>query len=380
MTGSRESSMGQSEDKIVRTSALQGRMPAMSRMLPRGLRLRIRHPVKTRAALRRMVGIAESRPLDLNIDATNVCPLRCVFCPNSKTRRERHVMSQALFESLCAQYRDMGGGALGLSSMQADIFSDPLLSERLEVLRSYGDVFRPYTTTNLFGAARKSDAELIDLLCCLDYMEVSIGGLSSTEYKSMYGIDGFDTVLEQLKRLAALRQESGATTELALMIRTTDPLAISRSPVLEELRPHYRINEIRSDFFSWGGLITTADLPFGATVASPNQSRQRLDCVMPWSTLSVAADGIVVGCGCVDWERRHVIGDAARQSLNEIWTSVAAGEFRTCFSRGKVPGLCSDCSLYSERDVAFSQVALATYTPQDGLYYRYEAPTPRSRG
>jgi radical SAM protein with 4Fe4S-binding SPASM domain len=79
--------------------------------------------------------------------------------------------------------------------------------------------------------------------------------------------------------------------------------------------------------------------------------------------------GSVVGCGCVDWNSKHVVGNVQNTSLKQVWQSQNALEFRTAFSNNNVPNLCKDCSLYISVDHAFSRLPLKNYDPKNGLYY-----------
>lgn len=274
-----------------------------------------------------------------------------------------------LFEKICEDYYALGGGPVGVSAMQSDIFSDNLLMERLALLRKFKDRFILHTSTMLTGAAKLSDRELIGFLETFDCLDISIGGLSKEDYSLMYGINAFDTVIAQLFRIEEIVSRNNLTGKLALNFRTNDPGKISGNELLTRLGQTYIIQEIRHEFFSWGGMITQADLPAGTSLLKADNSTIRKDCVVPWATLCVTVDGSVVGCGCVDWEARHVIGDLKRQTIKEIWSGRQNEEFRTSFSRQKIPDLCRDCSLYTNIEHAFGRIGLINYTPQDGCYH-----------
>lgn len=319
--------------------------------------------------LRHMMSIANARPVEINIETTTICPSRCVFCPNSKAPRSKAVMDMGLFTGICEDYYGIGGGPVGISSMQSDIFSDNLLMERLEILRGFKDRFILHTATMLTGAAKLSDSELTAFLKTFDCLDISIGGLDKEDYNLMYGINGFDVVITQLFRIEEMTKKNDMAIELALNFRTNAPEKIIGSELLSRLRKTYIIREIRTDYFSWGGMITQSDLPTGATLQMADNSFVRKDCVVPWATLCVNVDGSVVGCGCVDWEGRHIIGDMNRQTINELWSGQQAIEFRTSFSRQRIPALCMDCPLYTNIEHAFGRIGLINYKPKDGCYH-----------
>lgn len=333
------------------------------------------------AALRNMNSILAERPLDINIECTNFCPMHCVFCPNHKAGRAKSVMDMALFGKICRDFYDLGGGAVGISAMQSDLFSDDLLKQRLLELSNYRDLFRVHSTTNLIGAARLDDADLELFLRTLSHLEISIGGLSREEYLTMFGVNGFDVAVAQLRRVARLVEAKDIPITLDLSIRTNSIWSLGlariarlavpvRSTLLAELEKTYNIHNVINQFFSWGGLITQDDLPKGARIKLVDNSSKRMDCAIPWATLSVNTDGRVIGCGCIDWGARHVIGDMREQGIAEIWQGEAARNFRLSFSRGDIKDICLDCSLYAPRDRVFSNPRLVRYRVTDGLYYK----------
>ena len=322
-----------------------------------------------RAIRDRILDIIAERPLDLNIETSNFCAASCVFCPNSKVKRHKTTMDMELFRKVIDDYVAIGGGALGVSSMQSDVFSDKLLLERIRYIAKHKASLYVYTTTFLAGASKFSDEDLTFILSNFDQFQISLGGTDKDQYRQMYGINAFDVVKRQLLRIAKLVRDNNLPVKLSLYFRTTDASTIMSSDLMKELGESYGVVEARDTFFSWGGIISQDDLPDGAKLQLVDNSQVRADCAVSMASLSVNVDGSIVGCGCVDWNAQHVIGNLTNNTIKEAWTARPAVEFRTAFSRGAVPDLCKDCSLYLSVDDAFGKRALKDYTPTDGLYY-----------
>jgi radical SAM protein with 4Fe4S-binding SPASM domain len=267
---------------------------------------------------------------------------------------------------------DSGGGAIGLSSMQSDVFADNLLMQRLNYLKKYKDKFWLYTTTNLVGAKKLSDHEMAAFLEALSYIEVSLGGPDRDDYRKMFGVDALESVLEQLSRVSRIVKSRNLKTRVDVAIRTNDSEKFLNSKLYKDLSKDtiIKISAVKDKFFSWGGLVSQDHLPEGATLMEPNNDFQT-DCAVPWASLSINVDGTVVGCGCVDWNARHVVGNVFSQSIAEVWNSKEAKEFRTSFSRNAIPDLCQKCAFYSSIDSEFGRRRLRNYKPIDGLYYNY---------
>lgn len=324
-----------------------------------------------RLAIDDILSIAERRPLDINVETTSFCALSCAFCPNKTNRRKKALMDMEAFIRICDEYDELGGGAIGLSSMQSDVFADDLLMERLRSLEKYRDRFWVHTTTNLVGARKLSDREMAAFLEGFDYVEVSIGGPDKDAYREMFGVDALDSVVEQLSRMSRMLKSSKIETRVAVGVRTNDRKKFLESDLYENLSNDSALefSSVMDEFFSWGGLVSQDQLPGGATLLEPLNDDQRTDCVVPWASLSINVDGSVVGCGCVDWNAQHVVGNVFSHSIAEVWNSEEARKFRTAFSANAIPDLCRKCSLYTPIDAGFGRKALRSYRPTDGLYY-----------
>lgn len=107
----------------------------------------------------------------------------------------------------------------------------------------------------------------------------------------------------------------------------------------------------------------------GAKLILKYNDGKRINCVVPNATLSVQATGKVVGCGCIDWLEKYIIGDVRKNTLKEIWRGTKAIKFRNAFVRGKLPSICKECALYRPIDECMKDIGLLCYKPQDGLYY-----------
>ena len=57
----------------------------------------------------RLQEITRQTPLILQIETTNVCNARCVFCAYPKMKREKGIMSMPLFERIVQEYAAMAG-------------------------------------------------------------------------------------------------------------------------------------------------------------------------------------------------------------------------------------------------------------------------------
>jgi hypothetical protein len=70
---------------------------------------------------------------------------------------------------------------------------------------------------------------------------------------------------------------------------------------------------------------------------------QRFYCTWPWETVVLMSDGTVV-CGCADPFKKRPAGNAAIQSISEIWNGRVFQELRRGFHQNN-PHLCTHCNL-----------------------------------
>jgi radical SAM protein with 4Fe4S-binding SPASM domain len=321
-------------------------------------------------ALEQILSISRQRPLDINIETTSYCALSCTFCPNKTHRRTKDLMDLESFTRICDEYYELGGGAIGLSSMQSDLFADKLLMQRVAYLKKFEDRFWPHTTTNLVGAKKLSDIEMADFLETFDFIEISLGGPDREDYRKMFGVDALDSVMKQIARISSIKKSRSLKVRIEIAVRTHDRDKFLNSKLYDDLSKDtaIKVGHVKDSFFSWGGLVAQDHLPEGAKLLEPINAGH-MDCVVPWASLSINVDGSVVGCGCVDWNAQHVVGNVFTHSIAQVWNSKKAKEFRTAFSRDAIPEICQKCSLYLPIDRGFGRKSLRNYKPIDGLYY-----------
>lgn len=320
-----------------------------------------------------MLNIINRRPLDINIETISMCPMKCVFCCNRLYKRDYVVMDNQLFRKIIFQYCSIwGGGTIGIGSMQSDFFSDPLLLERIKIIRQYKKKLWVHSTTPLISCKRYNDEELLRILECFDYLVISALGYDKVSYQEMAGIDGFHIFDEQLERLKRIIVNNNLKIKIDIAFRTSNKQALRRSTFYRKVSNMFSVSDIKDSFFSWFGSIKKEDLPHGAKLLLKDNKGIRENCVVPNATLAIQADGKVVGCGCIDWLEKYVIGDVYENTLIEIWKSSKTKKFRNAFCRGKIPTICRECGLYVSIHNCLEKKRLLGYKSKDGLYYCVE--------
>lgn len=253
--------------------------------------------------------------------------------------------------------------------MQSDFFSDPRLLQRMRILHRYRNKFWVHSTTPLITCKKYSDKELLVILKEFSYLEISVEGYDEESYALMGGVNGFQILKEQLYRVHRLINDNKLKIKVELSFRTCNVRALKGSSFYREARSMFAIKEIRNEFFSWFGTIKEEELPYGAHLKRVNNLRKVKDCIVPSATLAIQPSGKVVGCGCIDWLEKYIIGDCNKNTLKEIWKSKRAHDFRFAFSKGKLPTICRECGLYVCKEDVLKNIKYLGYTSNKGLYY-----------
>ena len=307
--------------------------------------------------LANMLEITKHNGPMISIETTTICNARCTFCAYPKIPRSKDIMSMELFEKICAELRE---GYLGFSPFMSDPLTDPLLFDRLKLQDKYPRI-KLHLFTNGIRLVKLSDLEIITLLSRLEYINISIGGPTRLDYKTMFGVDKFDDVILGLVRLARIRKKINSRCGLMLHVRTNKKSEINDKWVNGFRKLGYQCDDVLDTFANWGGVIKPEHIPAGAKLIETDNSDKRNPCVFALIEQSILPDGRVSGCACMDGEGSVITGDITKNTMREVWESKEAIAFRDSFSRGQVTKLCSTCSYYTDAHEFFRQSKYADF-------------------
>jgi MoaA/NifB/PqqE/SkfB family radical SAM enzyme len=303
----------------------------------------------------RMRELTNEIPLILQIETTNVCNSACVFCAYPKMARKKGVMSLLLFEQIVNEYASMGGGPVTLTPLVGDALIDPHFLQRLHILDECSQISQISLTTNAIAFSRYSDEEVIRILDIIDCIQVSIGGLDSETYKSLYGVNRFDQVKNALERLLILKDEVSDPPYINFAFRTNDwRFELRYRQKLEEYRKRGAFVSHIWNYANYAGLVHK-DSNLKLEVMDGNMEK-RLTCIYPVVHMAIGWDGRITACGCADFEGTALkIGQAGENHLNQVWSGEKRTAILDSFARGKIPGICRECSAYQPDAAIFSR-------------------------
>lgn len=351
-------------------------LKTLKRYLPRPIKVLLRSTYdrtigdwKAKRALSNIDSIVAKRPIKLALETYSACNAKCIFCARPRIKPSRDLMSLDLFRKICTEYSEMGGGFMGYSPLIADPLLDPHILDRIRLQNDEFPLITPHMFTNLISLPQFSDDDVILMLKSLDHIDVSIGGITEDDYYEMFRVRQFENVAKSMKRLGDLNASLGSPCTLQLHIRTNKMDKVKQSAELQELLSYgFTCNDIRDEFADWGGMLTTSDLPEGASVTKIDVKERTTPCFMPKAYMTIMPDGRVLGCGCMDGKEETLCGNLNEASMNEIWHGKEFNELRNSFQAGQLHNLCKTCSFYHDYEHLCSSPGLANFTPQKNFW------------
>jgi len=250
-------------------------------------------------------GFVAPFPLDLDVEVTARCNLRCRFCRTTYqgSRYPKDLLDEALFARVIDE-----GAALGLRAVKFNWRGEPLLHPSLERMVAHAkdrgllDVFFN-TNAQLLTEARA--AELVR--AGLDRVTISAEGCSPEVYEANRVGGSFDTLVRNVEGLRNARDRLGSAKP-RIRIQTVK---------IPELRGR---EEAYTEF--WSPLADEVACLRLKEEVDYERNKGRVSptwvCPQLWQRMVVACDGTVVPCNEDDL-CRLALGRAGADRLQDLW-------------------------------------------------------------
>lgn len=290
-------------------------------------------------------------PFVVFVDPSSACNFLCPFCPTGhrdmieETGRFQGAMKLPLFERIVD----------GLAEFEKPIKvlrlykdGEPFLNKHLARMVAYakqsGVVEYVDTTTN--GSLMTPERLGPVLEAGLDKINISVDGMSREQYRRFTGFDfDFDRFVDTVKWLDANK----GTCEVAIKIPGDLVNEAERRQFLDTFGDYCDRIFIENFAPCWPEFDVEAHTGVKITQGIYQQPVRPTDtCPYIFYSLSVNADGLVSAC-FLDWGRKLLIGDLARQSVKEVWHSQQMNALRLQHLEGRRMDnpVCSRCGQLS---------------------------------
>lgn len=278
------------------------------------------------------------------LEITNVCNLRCSFCPGS--RRPQEFLTPEQFRILAGRLRPH------TEYLYLHLMGEPLLHPQLEQLLETGEElgFRLMITTN--GTLLPRRGELLCSSSAVHRVSISLHSFEGNEG----GDEDLGGYLDGCFAFAQQAAEAGKRCALRLWNldgAETEGANAQNEAILQHMARYFHrpwkegwqgVTLAPNVYLEWGERFEWPDLEAGEHVG-------RAFCRGLRDQVGVLWDGTVVPC-CLDHEGDIPLGNLYDQSLEEILESPRARAIYEGFSQGRAAEeLCRKCG-YARRFVS----------------------------
>ena len=274
-------------------------------------------------------------PVEISLELTNYCNLRCVMCPTPFLKRARGYMTETLFNRVARDISDEKG-FLFLPQGFGELLLHKKLFELLDFAFKLG--IRPIVV--LTNGMLLNEINLAGFLNRVNVMVVTIDGVTAKTYESIRVGGRLQIVAHNIERLLEMRG-GNQTPHLVLRIiemKETEGEIDSFKDFWSDRIGSGDIIQV-VDFNDWAGKVAYRG------IGEVRQERERTPCRMLWKNLSVYYDGQVSPC-CYDAEGELIVGNVLEQNLKEIWNGSSLKKVRGIHLRHQFQNIpiCSRCN------------------------------------
>jgi MoaA/NifB/PqqE/SkfB family radical SAM enzyme len=326
--------------------------------------------------------VASRPPVCLYLEVTNRCNLLCTTCPRTYEELEPPAdLSWDLFTRIVDQVPDLARAVLhGVG--------EPMLVKDLPRMVKYLKERNVYVLFNTNGTVLNARNGRALIEAGLDELRISLDASNRDSFKVVRGADYFNRIIRNVRAFRDLQEREGIERPRVSLWLTGLKETIKELPAFVKVAADVGVREVylqRLVFFDQEtiGLArpdqalfesTTNDeaaclqeainlahslgIVFNASGAAsePGLSLKKSDgsspwslCRRPWSLMYFTANGRALPCCIAPFSSHgyanYTLGDATKQSLQEIWNGPAYNAFRAALMSDRPPAACTNCGL-----------------------------------
>jgi hypothetical protein len=269
---------------------------------------------------------APSMPEIVQIESTNICNAKCVFCPRDDMHRRQGIMSVELFRKIVDE-----SVALGITHVRmhnyGEAFIDKRLVEKVRYAKEKG-IQEVGVISNGSLITEKVARGMIE--AGLDAINISVDASGKEVFESTRIGLKYDKVIANIERLVRLRAESGMRRPKLILSFVRQNNSADEQAFIEHWRTIADKVHV-TDLHNWAGTLNT-------------ESDVNYPCYRPWLTFTVLWDGRVSLC-CADFDGKTVLGDLNTSTIQEIWNAEPYRNARRQHLESGGPDICRSCDL-----------------------------------
>jgi MoaA/NifB/PqqE/SkfB family radical SAM enzyme len=269
---------------------------------------------------------APGLPDIVQIESTNKCNAKCVFCPRDDMHREQGIMDMALYQKIVDEC-----AALGITHVRMHNYGEALMDRQLVEKVRYAKARGIREVGMISNGSLLTEATARGLIeAGLDAINISVDAAGKEVFERTRLQLSYDKVIGNIRTFVRLRDEIGrARPKLILSFVRQDNSADEQAFIAEWSGIADKIHV--TDLHNWAGTLHS-------------RSDVRFPCYRLWLTFTVLWDGRVSLC-CADFDGRHVLGDLRTSTIQEIWNAPPYLAARRQHLESGGPDICRSCDL-----------------------------------
>ncbi len=265
-------------------------------------------------------------PEIVQIEATNICNAKCVFCPRDEMDRAQGIMPMELFRKVADEC-----AALGITHVRmhnyGEAFVDRQLVEKIRYAKQIG-IQEVGLISN--GSLITEDVARGMIEAGLDAINISLDAAGKEVFETTRVGLKYDKVMAAIERILRIRAELGRTRPKLILSFVRQDNSDEEQAFIERWRA--RADKVHvTDLHNWAGTLHT-------------ESSVNFPCYRQWLTFTVLWDGRVSLC-CADFDGREILGDLRTSTIAEIWNNERYRAVRRAQLEHGGPSICQSCDL-----------------------------------
>jgi MoaA/NifB/PqqE/SkfB family radical SAM enzyme len=265
-------------------------------------------------------------PEIVQIESTNMCNAKCVFCPRDEMHREEGIMNMELYRKIVDECAELAITHVRMHNY-GEAFLDRALVEKIGYAKQKG-IKEVGLISNGSLITERVARGIVD--AGLDAINISVDASGREVFESTRVGLNYDKVIANIERLVRVRAEAGKRRPKLILSFVRQHNSADEQAFIEHWRNIADKIHI-TDLHNWAGTLNT-------------ESDVNYPCYRPWLTFTVLWDGRVSLC-CADFDGRTVLGDLSESSIRDIWNGDAYRAVRRQHLEHGGPDVCQSCDL-----------------------------------
>ncbi len=275
-------------------------------------------------------------PLNVAVEPSNFCNLKCKMCGNKDLKRSRGHMDMALYRKIIDEIAETNP----MTRLWLDFYGEPLLERyKLYFMIDYAKK-KGLANVNMNTNGTLLSTEMIDMLLDsgIDFISIDMDAFSKEVFETIRSGADRDVVYENVRRFIQ-RKEMRGCKKPVLEIKVIE--MPENQAEIQDIIDYWKQYKIRINvrkLATWGGNVNVS--------ASGNcLQEERSACGYAIGQFAIAWDGRVAVCGW-DAELKGQIGNINEESIQQIWKrkkdTIIKAHMEHRFD--ELPDICRNCT------------------------------------